>query len=186
VYGKLNGGKYESALHFEMDAAQKIKRSTEKIDQEFVNGHARALKTGREKLTATIPPGSPRFNQFVRLNPDKTYSVWLMPAFQPNRMAVYGGEGIYTIDAAGTRILKDESYFQISFRGLPSEPPREIWLDYKEMEKPSLGAIFFVWYYKSYFTSIMLANEMTTSTVVKTPAGYIWVQVVTEKDEQQK
>lgn len=183
VYGKLIGDKFDAVFHLEMDRNQKITRSDAKVDQDFLNKHALALRTGQEKLAATVPDGSPRFNQFIRQNPDKTFSVWLLPAFQTNRMAVYGGEAIYTIDSTGTKILRDESYFQISFRGLMSEPPREIWLDYAEMEKPSLGAIFFVWYYKSYFTKIMLANEKTTSTVVKTPAGYIWAHVVKDESE---
>jgi len=182
VYGKLNGEKYDVAFHYEMDSAEKIKPSTEKIDQDFLNRHALALNTARAKLADTIPPGSPTFNQFIRQNADKTFSVWLFPAFQPSRLAVYGGEGVYTIDATGKKIVKNESYFQISFRGLKTEPPREVYLDYSEMDKPSLGAIFFVWYYKSFFTKIIIDNEKSTSTVVKTGNQYIWVHVV--KDEK--
>jgi hypothetical protein len=177
VYGGLNQGKYETAVHLEMDASQKISKSSQKLDQDFLNSHALALKTGLDKLQATIPAGSPRFNQFIRENSDKSFSVWLLPAFQPNRMAVYGGEAIYTIDQTGTKILKDESYFQKGFRGFMSEPPREIWLNYSELEKPSLGAIFFVWYYKSYFTKIFIENSTSTSTALNTKDGYMWVHV---------
>jgi hypothetical protein len=89
VYGGLAEGKYEAAVHVEMDANQKIAKSSQKLDQDFLNKHALALKTGLDKLQATIPAGSPRFNQFIRENSDKSFSVWLLPAFQPNRMAVY-------------------------------------------------------------------------------------------------
>lgn len=181
VYGKLVGDKYETVFHFEMDPHGKITRSVQSLEPNFLDGHARALKTALSKLIATVPEGSPRFNQYIRQNADKTYSVWLLPAFQPNRMAVYGGEAIYTIDATGTKILKDESYFQKGFRGFMSEPPREIWLDYKELDKPPLGAIFFVWYYRNYFTQIAINNSKTTSTAIKTPAGYMWVHV--DKDQ---
>ena len=180
VYGKLTQDRYNAVVHLEIDSSQKIARSDQKIDQEFINKHAMALKTGREKLLATIPVGSPRFNQFIRQNSDKTFSVWLLPAFQPNRMAVYGGEAIYVIDSTGTKILKDESYFQKDFRGFMSEPAREIWLNYADKEKPSLGAIFFVWYYKQYFTQIFIDNARSTSTAIKTSSGYIWTHV--EKD----
>ena len=186
VYGKLNGEKYEVAFHYEMDAAEKIKASAEKLDQDFLNRHAAALKTSREKLVTSIPPGSPAFNQYIRQNADKTFSVWLFPAFQPDRMAVYGGEGIYTVDATGKKIVKDESYFQLTLRGLKTEPPREIWLDYSEMDKPSLGAIFFVWYYKDYFTKIFISNEKTTSTMVKTANQYLWLHVVKDEEEKPK
>lgn len=184
VYGRLGDSEYEAVFHFQMDAFGKITKSDVKIDQEFLNAHARALATSRTKLMTSIPKDSPRFNQYIRQNSDKTFSVWLLPAFQTNGVAVYGGEGIYTIDATGQKILKDESYFQPNFRGFKSEPPREIWLNYSELKKPSLGAIFFVWYYKSYFTSIFIENEKTTSTALKTDQGYMWVHV--EKEEPAK
>lgn len=180
VYGRLSGEKYEIAFHYEMDRAGKITKSSQTIDAGFLTRHARALQTALSKLEATIPEGSPRFNQYIRNNADGTFSVWLMPAFQPNRTAVYGGEGIYTIDAAGSKILKDESYFQKNFRGFQSEPPREIWLNYTELDKPTLGAIFFVWYYKAYFTNIFIDTSKSTSTVIKTPAGYMWTHVEKE------
>jgi hypothetical protein len=181
VYGKLTGATYEPVVHFVMATTEKITKSDAKIDQEFLNSHAISLSTSRAKLAGTIPKDSPRFNQYIKQNSDKTFSVWLLPAFQPNRMAVFGGEAIYTIDATGKKILKDESYFQPNFRGFMADPPREIWLNYREMKKPSLGAIFFVWYYKQYFTKIVIDNEMSTSTVIKTGDGYMWAHV--EKDQ---
>lgn len=184
VYGKLTDTGYEMVFRFVMDSAGKISRSSEKVDHEFLNKHARALSIGRKKLAATIPPNSPRFNQYIRQNADQTFSVWLLPAFQTDGTAVYGGEAIYTIDAAGEKVIKDESYFQPNFRGFKSQPAREIWINYSELRKPTLGAIFFVWYYKPYFTKIFIDNEGSTSTVVKLNDGYTWVHV--EKDEPEK
>lgn len=184
VYGKLTDGKYEAIFHFVMDTDEKITRTEAKIDQTFLNKHASALAIGQAKLEKTIPEGSPRFNQYIRQNPDKTFSVWLLPAFQPNGVAVFGGEAIYTIDAAGQKIIKDESYYQDNFRGFNAKPPREIWLNYTEMEKPSLGAIFFVWYYRPYFTQIFIDNAKSTSTVIKAGNDHIWTHV--EKEPLQK
>jgi hypothetical protein len=184
VYGKLTDASFEMVFRFVIEPAGKVSRSLEKIDQDFLNKHAKALSTGRTKLSTTIPPNSPRFNQYIRQNADKTFSVWMLPAFQTDGTAVYGGEAIYTIDAAGEKIIKDESYFQPNFRGFKSQPPREIWLNYREMKKPSLGAVFFVWYYKPYFTKIFIDNEESTSTVVKMDDGYTWVNV--EKDAPEK
>ena len=82
-----------------------------------------------------------------------------VPAFQPNGVAVYGGEGIYKIDPSGKKIIKDDSSFKENFLGFNSKPPREIWLNFRELDKPTLGAIFFVWYYKSYFTNIYIYNS---------------------------
>lgn len=185
VYGKFADEKYEMVFHFTMDKDSKITRTTEKVDAGFLNSHSKALiKANQQMQTALKDVPAPRFNQYIKQNADKTFTVWLLPAFQTNRMAVYGGEFIYTIDRTGSKILKDESYFQGDFRGFKTEPPREIWLNYSELEKPTLGAIFFVWYYKSYFTKIFIETAKSTSTVIQTePQNYIWVHVEKEEDE---
>ncbi len=184
VYGKLTDSGYNAVFLYTMDSTGKIARVTKKIDQDFLDRHARALSTARKKLVTSIPANSPRFNQYIRQNTDKTLSVWLLPAFQSDGTAAYGGEATYTIDATGVKIIKEETYFQPNFRGFKSQPPREIWLTYRELKKPSLGAIFFVWYYKTYFTKIFIDNETSTSSVVKAGDEYIWVHV--EKDQTTK
>lgn len=144
VYGKLANGKYDAVFHYTFDSTGKIARSREKVDQKFLDGHAQALATGLTKLFARIPPDSPRFNQYIERNADGTFGVWLLPAFQPDGTAVYGGEAYYHIDSAGLKVLKEETYFQPNFRGFKASPPREIWLNYNELEKPTLGTIFCV------------------------------------------
>jgi hypothetical protein len=108
--------------------------------------------------------------------------VWFLPAFQSDGFAVYGGEFIYTIDAKSGKITKDDSYFQGQFRAFNSQPPREISLNYSEREKPTLGSIFFVWYYKTYFTRITIDNSRSASAAIKTGDSYAWVHV--EKDKK--
>lgn len=185
VYGKMSGGIYTAVFQYTYDNSGKITKSADKLDQSFLNVLAKSLGTAKTKLTASIPPNSPIFNQYLRKNPDGTISVWMLPAFQRNGTAVFGGEAHYQIDATGTKVLKEESYFQANFRGFMAKPPREIWLDYREIEKPTLGGIFFVWYYKPYFTKIFLDTATSTSSLVKTENNvYIWVNV--EKDEQIK
>ena len=182
VYGKLDGNKFDQVFHYVVDSSGKISRTTDKIDEKFVLLHARALDLALKKLAQAIPANSPRHNSYIKQNSDKTFTVWLLPAFQPDGVAVYGGEFIYTIDPAAEKITRDESYFQGNFRGFKAKPPREIWLNYRETEKPTLGSIFFVWYYKEYFTKIFIDNLKSTSTVVKNDNQYMWVHV--EKDQK--
>ena len=130
---------------------------------------------GQYAHTHGIPAGSPVHNTYIKRNDDKTFNVWLFPAFQTNNVAVYGGEFVYTIDGTAEKIKKDESYFQGTFRGFNAKPPREIWLNYSEKEKPTLGSIFFVWYYKEYFTNIYINNAKSTSSVIKQGGEYVWV-----------
>jgi hypothetical protein len=182
VYGKLENNKFDQVFHYIVDSAGKITRTKDKIDDGFLVSHARALDLATARLKDSIPTNSPAHNSYIRQNADRSFTVWLLPAFQTDNIAVYGGEFVYTIDPAAEKITKDESYFQGSFRGFKSTPPREIWLTYAEKEKPTLGSIFFVWYYKEYFTHITIDNSKSTSTVMKTGNEYIWVHV--EKDKK--
>jgi len=181
VYGKLEKNKFDQVFHYVVDGTGKIARTTDKIDEEFLVAHAKALSLAQKKLGEAIPAGSPMHNTYIKRNDDKTFTVWLFPAFQTDNVAVYGGEFVYTIDATTEKITKDESYFQGGFRGFNVKPPREIWLDYKEKENPTLGSIFFVWYYKDYFTHIYINNARSTSSVIKQGNGYVWVHV--DKDQ---
>ena len=118
VYGKIENGRFNLVFHFTLDSDQKVSRSTEKIDAEFLNLHAKALVTANEKVLETLgDKDAPIFNQYIKQNADKTFTVWLLPAFQTNGVAVYGGEAIYTIDKSAEIVIKDESYFQENFRG---------------------------------------------------------------------
>ncbi len=190
IYGKFVDKKYELVFHFVMEANGKISKSNTKIDQSFLDVHAGALALGNAKLRSTIPADSPKFNQYVRQNPDKTISVWFFPAFQTNRVAIYGGEAIYTIDAAATKIIKDESYFQRDFRGFKTEPPRKIRVDYPELKQPTLGAIFFSWYYRNYFTEIMIDNSESSTFLTQVDGKHIWTTVEKQRpgnaDQTQK
>lgn len=179
VYGKYADGKFDLVFHFTMDEKFNVKRSEEKPDAEFLNAYARALvAANREVERALKGAPHPLFNQYVKQNADKTFTVWILPAFQPDGLAVYGGEFVYTISAAGDKILKDESYVQSGFRGFKTGAPREIWLNYRELEKPTLGAVFFVLYYKDYFTKIFIDNAKSTSSIVRDAGkNYLWVHV---------
>jgi len=182
IYGKLANGEYNVAVHYLMDTAGKITKTSEKLDQKMLDGYANALATARVRLETKVPKGSVKFNQYIRRNSDDTFDVWMLPAFQPNGVAVFGGEGIYHLDSGGDTILSDSSYFQPNLRGFQTGSPREIWLNYSELEKPTLGSVFFVLYYKEYFTRIMIDNSTSTSTLLKDPknSSYMWVNI--EKD----
>lgn len=181
VYGKYANNKFDPVLHYTMDSKSKVTASTEKLDAGFLNLHALALVTAGKQVTAKVGNQAPKFNQYIKQNADKTFSVWILPAFQQDGLAVYGGEFIYAIDQTGSKITKDESYMQSGFRGFKTGNPREIWLNYSEIEKPTLGGIFFVWYYKEYFTKIFLDNKTSTSTVISTgDKTFTWVHIEKE------
>ena len=103
----------------------------------------------------------------------------MLPAFSPSNEAIYGGEFYYKFDRTGNSLLERKEYFQGHFRGFKTGKPREIWLDYKDLDKPTLGSIFFVWYYKQYFTNIFIENKKSRSTVLfdKRKGAYYWTHI---------
>ena len=189
VYGKYADGKYRQVFHYTVGTDSKITKTDKQIDADFLNLHGRALATANKEMLSNFEKtdGLPRFNQYIRQNSDQTFDVWLFPGFQPNGYAVYGAEFIYTIDKTGSKILKDESYMQENLRGFKTGNPREIWLKYTETEEPTLGAIFFVWYYKPYFTKINLETSESISWVTKLDKlSYSWIHIEKQKAGDKK
>lgn len=175
IYGKYENNEFDLVFHFKLDEDGTVNLVKEELDTNLLHRYSRALQTANNELLALRDSVSLRFNQYIRENEDKTFSVWILPAFQPNSVAVYGGEFIYTIDETGRTILNDESFYSGAFRGFEVGEPREIWLNYSETEKPTLGAVFFVWYYKSYFTKIYVDNANSFSTVVNSDGNWSWI-----------
>jgi len=187
IYGKFENNKFDLVFHYLVDNKGQVSRTYESIDTTLLHKYSRALKTATYQLTGLKDTVNLRFNQYIKENADRSLTVWIFPAFQPNSVAVYGGEFIYTIDETGNKILKDESNFQGKFLGFKVDKPREIWLDYNEIEKPTLGGIFFVWYYKSYFTRIVLETKKSTSSLFQhEDKTYYWVHSVKEPEKKKK
>ena len=186
IYGKYENNKFDLVFHYKMDRNGQVIRTIESVDTTLLNTYSRALQTANTQIKALKDTVSLKFNQYIKENEDKTFTVWLLPAFQPNSVAVYGGEFIYTIDPTGTRLLKDDSYFQGEFRGFKVNNPREIWLNYQETEKPTLGTVFFVWYYKSYFTKIIIDNSKSITSAIKSDDQWTWIHAIKEPKKSRK
>ena len=108
-------------------------------------------------------------------------------AFQPNGWALYGKEVILKIDKTGNKVLQDNSYYDTDFRGFEEHEQREIWINQTKFEKPTLGLVFFVWYYKKYFTYIKINNKDYITTVIKDSDGsYVWMHYEKDKKEKKK
>lgn len=180
VYGKYDNNKFDLVFHYLVDTAYKVSRIYESVDTSLLCRYSRALKTANNQIKAIKDSINITFNQYIRQNDDNTLTVWIFPAFQPSGYAVYGGEFIYKIDPTGNSVLEDNSYYQGQFRAFKVGEPREIWLDFTEIENPTLGNVFFVWYFKRYFTYIKVDNKYYVTTTVKDGDTYSWMHY--EKD----
>lgn len=177
VYGKFEKDNFDQVFHFTLDRSLKIKRIYDKVDTGMTNTYSRALITANKQFALYRDSiHSISFNPYVKQNEDKTLTVWFLPAYQKNNIIIYGGEFIYTIDKTGTKILKDDSYYKGKLLGFKVDKPRTIMINYSEMETPTLGAIFFVWSFKKYFTNIYIECAHSKSTVIKDENNvYTWV-----------
>ncbi|MBG8554307.1 hypothetical protein [Hymenobacter guriensis] len=178
VYGKYAAGRFDQVFHYIVGHDGLVKRVKSQVDTALVNTHSRGLIVANQALQPIKANTSIRFNQFIKRNPDNTLSVWMLPAFQTNGVAVYGGEFYYQISPEGTRILTKQEYYQGQFRGFKTDTPRDISLGYEDVEQPTWGSIFFVWYYKSYFTKIFIENKAIRSTAFRNEnKSYSWFHV---------
>lgn len=183
AYGKYENDTFDLVFHYLVDTTYTVKRVYEKIDTAILHGYSRALQTANQFIKPHTDSVNVRFNQYIKQNEDKTYSIWILSAFQPNGWAVYGKEFILTIDKSGNKVIEDNSYYDTDFHGFEVNDPREIWIDQTKLEKPSLGLVFFVWYYKKYFTNININNKNYVTTTIKHGNGnYSWIHVVKDKD----
>jgi len=187
VYGKYVNRAYDLIFHFTADENFKVKRINDAVDTLILNSYSRALITANKQISAIKAKVKIGFNQYIKQNEDKTFSVWIFPGLQSNGVAVYGGEFIYTIDQSGNTILKDDSYFQGSFRGFNVDNTKDIRLSYPEIDKPTLGAVFFVWYYFQYFKSIYIDCSKSNSTLTKDIDNkFHWIHTVKEPEKEEK
>lgn len=188
VYGKYENHQFDLVFHFKIDNEGKANQTTERVDTALLHRYSRALQIANSQIKALRDTVGLRFNQYIKENDDHTLSVWILPAFQPNGLAVYGGEFIYTIDPMGMQIIKDESYFQGTFRGfkVDHKEPGEIRIRYPDTEKPTLGAVFFAWYYKSYFTKIIIDTSKSISIPFKSDNSWTWIHAVKESEEKKR
>lgn len=182
AYGKYTNNKFDLIFHYTVDTTAKVKRVFTSIDTSITNSYSRALINANRELQPLKDTNKVQFNQFVKRNDDGTLSIWLLPAFSTSGFAIYGGEFFYKYDQSGNILLDKSEYFKGNFKGFKADKPREIWLNYRDLEKPTLGSIFFVWYYKKYFTKIFIDTKKYNSCLLYEPdKGYYWIHVEKEK-----
>ena len=82
---------YDLVFHYTVDQVATMQATDAVVDSANLNPHARALKTAYRRLGETTDSLPGKMAPFIRQNPDRTFSVWILPAFQ-NFTAMYGGE----------------------------------------------------------------------------------------------
>lgn len=186
VYGNFENNIFDLVFHYEVDTTYEVKRVYKSIDTTILNGYSRALQTANLYIKPHTDSINLRLNQYIRKNEDETYNVWILSAFQTNGWAVHGKEFILKIDKNGSKIIEDNSFYDTEFLGFETNRPREIWIDQSNLDNPTLGAVFFAWYYKKYFTSIKIDSKYYITSAFKTDGSYNWIHVEKEIPKKKK
>ena len=177
VYGRFRKGNYNVLFHYIVNSNNAAFLAKARLDSSMVTEYARALYTAGKIIKPLQDSLKLNFVRFVRRNDDKTLTVWVLPGLQPQGYAIYGGEFVYTFSADGKKIMGNNSYFSGKFRAVQVDRPQEITLNYETLMQPTVGSLYFVWYYKPYFTRINIQNMYYTTTAINGGGSFYWAHL---------
>lgn len=176
--GNSIGNTFAIKNHITFDSVNSILDYTGIIDTSNLNALGSALALANSQFKIIRDTSSIYFNSFVIRNPDQTISIRYLPAFQPSGQALYGCEWEYIFDKTGKSFLLKNSYIN-RITGVWIGQPRELWLNYRNTDKPSIGSIFFALSFRDYFTRIRIDTQISTITTSKDSAGnYVWTHKI--------
>jgi hypothetical protein len=178
VGGKSTGSTFEIKNHVTYDSLYILSDYRGISDTTKLNALAYALANANTQFQIIRDTSSIYFNSFVISNDDQTISIWYLPAFQPSGQAIYGCEWEYIFDKAGKNLLRKNAYINI-ITGVWIGQPRELWLNYRNTGKPTIGSVFFALSFRDYFTRIRIDTRISTSTTSKDADGvYNWLHKI--------
>lgn len=174
VGGNFKDDSFRISRHVIFDSINSISDYTGMYDTLKLNASGSALSMANTQFQLIRDTCNLYFNSFVHCNPDQTISVWFLPAFQPSGQAIYGYEWEYIFDKTGKNLVRQNSHTNI-LTGIWIGQPRELWLNYRNTDKPTVGSVFFALSFRDYFTRLRIDTRVSISTTSKNAAGnYIW------------
>ena len=174
IGGITDGNSFSITKHVIFDSINSISDFTGISDTLTLNASGSALAKANTQFQKVRDTCNLYFNSFVVWNPDQTVSIWFLPALQPSGQAIYGCEWEYIFDKTGKNLLRQNS-FTSKITGVWIGQPRELWLNYRNTDKPTIGSVFFALSFRDYFTRIRIDTRISTSTTTKDSKGnYSW------------
>ena len=175
VYGRWDegAGRYDAVLHFVARRGRRIERSDEPVDAALATRYGRAIHVADERVPSAIRESHARFNTYVRPRADGALDVWLIPAWQPDGVIVYGAELRYGVRDDGT--VADSAVIVGALRAVRPDSTARLVLDNREREVPTVGQTLFLLLYRRYFGGVSVRSRDYVSTLVRTPDGEAWL-----------
>jgi hypothetical protein len=185
VYGKFENGQYDEVFHY-IYASGKAKFVDIKTDTARSHAYCRAVTNAYADAFESLSKYRIRYNHYVRRNADKSITVWILPAFQPDATAVYGLEFIYQFDEKGENITRKIFIVNSSLKGAKVDKEsagKELTLNYYQLKTPSLGGVFFVLYYRKYFKNISILTQGYKHMLMASDNQWTWVSIELPKEK---
>ncbi len=176
AYGRFQDTAYDLAMHYRINREDSIEIVTEpKPDTLMLHAVSRCIRSSYKQAGAILGRSYVRMNKFIRLNGDRSISIYLLPALQPAEVAMYGGEFHYRYDEYGRKLLEKQEYYRGGFKGLRLNTEREIKLIYEDVKFPTLGAVYFALRYRNRFREIRIETLESLSVLTFNQSrGYHW------------
>ncbi|CAN5449934.1 hypothetical protein BH09BAC1_BH09BAC1_16890 [soil metagenome] len=189
-YGRMDGGVFTEVLSYYVDTSGTIHKNISlPYDKTLNQSLATAISNAMARMVESQPASYQkiRHNQYVRVLADNTIQVWILPAYQPTSVAVYGGDYTAIYSADGTKRVSESYNFLEEPMGFKTSPSgRTITVQYPQLKTPPLCAIFFARYYAPYFKNIYLECDNSNSMLVTEKDGSYWVHAAKEPEKKKK
>jgi hypothetical protein len=177
VYGRYDTltDRYAIGVHYRSDGSRFV-RTTDAVDTTAMLELARAVHFAEGRSEPAIG-NRVRYNVYVRRLGDRRLEVWLLPAWQPNGVLLYGVELRQTLDSSG-RALVDSAYMIGGLRGIRPDTTRTLNIVDDQHEVPTVGETFFAWAYHKYFAHIRIfsrgfVTELAIDPTTKKPLAWL-------------
>jgi hypothetical protein len=174
VGGKGDHDVFNIIHHLQLDTLSGVTEYKGDFDTSKVKVIGLALIRSEKQFQLIRDTSNLFYNSFASVNPDQTISIRYLPAFQPSGQAVYGCEWEYIFDKSGKKLIRQNSVIT-TITGIWIGQPRELWLNFRATDKPTIGSLFFVLSFRDYFTRLRIDTRISTSTTSRDANGnYIW------------
>ncbi|WP_109698548.1 hypothetical protein [Chitinophaga deserti] len=175
AYGKFQDTAYDLAIHYCINRQDSIELVTTPPDTAMMCSVSRGIRKAYRNAGVMLGRSYVRMNKFIRLNGDRSISIWLLPALQPAEVAMYGGEFHYRFDEKGEQLLERQEYYRGGFKGFRLNNGRDVKLEYEDVKSPTLGAVYFALRYRNRFREIRIETlESHSLLVFNQVRGYYW------------
>lgn len=177
LYGRFDAAadRYEVRFHFEL-AGDSVSPGRRPVDTTRVAAAARALAATLGSMPEAFTRTRARFNTYVVFRGDSALSVWVLPAWQENGVALFGGEARYDYGSDG-RVLTARHVIEGPIRGTRPDSSVAFRVDSNGSGVPTVGDLFFFFLMRPYFASIRIQTDRYSSTIVRTDKDEAWVHV---------